>query len=128
MPLRHPFLIGAAVVAAAVAVVIALHATAAAPPAATLTWGPAPLPSGAPVGSGSGAAAATGIPIPQAPPHPPAASSPLGGLQLPLSALFQQLNGETRNTAVGQLSILGEIGDAIRDRITQFLNWVTGAR
>ncbi|MBV8529396.1 MAG: hypothetical protein JOZ75_13885 [Candidatus Dormibacteraeota bacterium] len=68
-----------------------------------------------------------GAPIPTATPAPSPASS-LGGLQLPLSGMFQQLNSETENTAVGQFAILHDIGDAIRDRVVQFLQWVSGGR
>jgi hypothetical protein len=60
---------------------------------------------------------------------PPAtASGPLGGLSLPLSGLFKQLNLNTEETATGQFSILKELEDALAARISEFLHWVTGGR
>ena len=112
--------LGAAVIAAAV-VAGALSASAR-QAGSSLTWGPAPA-----AGTASPSAAATGVPVPQASPSPTAAAS-LGGLQLPLSGLFQQLNSETQNTAVGQWAILRDIGDAIRDHIVAFLRWISRKR
>ncbi|HEX6538224.1 MAG TPA: hypothetical protein VF155_03480 [Candidatus Dormibacteraeota bacterium] len=123
---HHRLLAGAGLIAAVIAVVIALRAGTA-PQGASLTWGPAPSAGAAP-GVSAASAAPSGIPVPQASPGPSPASSPLGGLQLPLSVLFQQLNSETRNTAIGQSAILRDIGDAIRDRVTGFLNSVTAGR
>ena len=42
--------------------------------------------------------------------------------------MFQQLNNETRNTAIGQYTILQEIGDTIRDNVNRYLTSVTGGR
>jgi hypothetical protein len=112
------------VIGAVIAVVVAMRAGSAAPQTASLTWDAAPSanPSG---GAPQRTSAPSAIPVPQASPSASHASSP-GGLQLPLSAMFQQLNNETRNTAIGQYAILQEIGDAIRDRVTRFLTSVTG--
>ena len=124
MPLlRNRVVLAAGVVAAVLAVVIAMHASTQTPGSASLTWGPAPSPS-----TGAAASPAAGMPVPQATPAPTSSWSPLAGLQLPLSALFTQLNSETRNSAQGQYTILQEIGDAIRDHISQFLSSVTGGR
>lgn len=112
--------LGAAVIAAAV-VAGALSASGR-QAGAPLSWGP-PAAAASP----SATASPSGVPVPQASPSPTAAA-PLGGLQLPLSGLFQQLNSETRNTAVGQWSILQDIGDAIRDHIVAFLRWISGGR
>lgn len=113
--------LGAAVIAAAV--VAGALSGSARQTGSTLTWGPAPAAA-----TGTPAATPSGVPIPQASPRPSAAAAPLGGLQLPLSGLFQQLNNETRNTAVGQYSILRDIGNAIRDQVVHFLQWISGER
>jgi hypothetical protein len=42
--------------------------------------------------------------------------------------MLQQLNTETRNTAIGQFSILRDVGDAIRDQLVRFLTWISGGR
>lgn len=111
---------GAGLVAAAIAAG-ALSASAR-QSGSSLSWGPAPAAATA-----SPAAAAGGVPAPPPAPSPTAAPA-LGGLQLPLSGLFQQLNSETRNTAVGQWSILSDIGNTIRDYVAGFLRWVSGGR
>lgn len=125
MFVHHRFAVGVCVVAGVVAAGVGLHAAAAPPPAAgaSFSWGPSPPPS---PNTDSGVAV-PGAPIRAAPPVPPPASS-LGGLQLPLSGLFQQLNRETESTAVGQFAILRDIGNAIRDRVVGFLQWVSGGR
>lgn len=125
MFLHHRFIIGICVVAGVVAVGVGLRAAAAPPPAAgaSFSWGPSPAPSP----STDPGAAVTGAPIPTASPAPAPASS-LGGLQVPLSGLFQQLNSETESTAVGQFAIVRDIGNAIRDRVVGFLQWVSGGR
>lgn len=94
------------------------------PPGASISW----APQSAATAAGSPAAPA-GV-LPRATPSSSAgpAANALGGLQVPLSAMFQQLNAETRNTAVGQYSILRDIGDAIRDRIVRFLDWISSGR
>ena len=110
--------------AGVIAVGVGLHAAAAPPPAgASFSWGPSPTPSP----NTDAGIAVPGGPIATASPAPaPAASS--GGLQIPLSGLFQQLNSETESTAVGQFAILRDIGNAIRDRVVGFLQWVSGGR
>lgn len=125
MFVHHRFAVGACVVAGVVAAGVGLHAAAAPPPpaGASFSWGPSPTPSVNPDSGG----AVPGTPIPTASPVPAPASS-LGGLQLPLSGLLQQLNRETESTAVGQFAILRDIGDAIRDRVVEFLQWVSGGR
>lgn len=124
MFVHHRFVVGSCVLAGVVAVGVGLHAAAAPPPAgASFSWGPSPTASP----SSDSAVAAPGAPIPTASPAP-APASPLGGLQLPLSGLFQQLNSETESTAVGQFAILRDIGNAIRDRVVDFLQWVSGGR
>lgn len=125
MSLHHRLAVGACVVAGVVAVGVGLHAAAAPPPQAgtSFSWGPSPTPS---PNTDSGAAV-PGAPIPTASPAPSPAAS-LGGLQLPLSGMFQQLNSETESTAVGQFAILRDIGNAIRDRVVGFLQWVSGGR
>ena len=126
MFVHHRFVIGACLLAGVVAVGVGLHA-AAAPSSvagASFSWGPPPSP---PVTADS-AAPVPGAPIPTAPPRPSPSSPSLGGLQIPLSGLFQQLNSETENTAVGQFAILRDIGDALRDRVVGFLHWVSAGR
>lgn len=122
---HHRFVVGACLVAGVVAVGVGLHAAAAPPPTAgaSFSWGPSPTPSP----SGDSGVAVPGAPVTTASPQPTPASA-LGGLQLPLSGLFQQLNSETESTAVGQFSILRDIGNAIRDRVVGFLQWVAGGR
>ena len=112
--------------AGAVAVAVGLHAAAApqAPSGASFSWGP---PPSAPATADS-SAPVPGAPIPTAPPPPSPSSSSFGGLQIPLSGLFQQLNSETENTAVGQFAILRDIGNALRDRVVGFLQWVSAGR
>jgi hypothetical protein len=126
MFVHHRFIVGACLVAGVVAVGVGLHAAAAPqPPAgASFSWGPSPTPSPS---TGTGTSAPGVLPIPTASPSP-ASSASLGGLQLPLSGLFQQLNSETESTAVGQFSILRDIGDALRDRVVDFLQWVSRGR
>lgn len=121
--LRNRVVLAAVVTAAVLAVVVAMHASSQTPGPASLTWGPVPSPA-----TGAIASPAARVSVPQATPAPTSGRSPLAGLQLPLSAMFEQLNSETRNSAQGQYSILQEIGDAIRDHISQFLTSVTGGR
>ena len=125
MFVHHRFVVGACLVAGVVAVGVGLHAAAAPPPpaGASFSWGPSPTPSP----STDSGVAVPGSPIPTASPAPTPAQS-LGGLQLPLSGLFRQLNSETESTAVGQFAILRDIGDAIRDRVVEFLRWVSAGR
>src|SRR5215472_5129933 len=117
MFVHHRFLVGVCLLAGAVAVAVGLHAAAAPPPSAgaSFSWGPPPSPPA----SVASASPVSGAPVPSATPAAPQASS-LGGLQLPLSGMLQQLNTETENTAIGQFAILRDIGDAIRDRVVQF--------
>ena len=125
MFVHHRFVVGACLVAGVVAVGVGLHAAAAPPPSAgaSFSWGPSPTPS---PNTDSGIAV-PGAPVPTASPAPALApASSLGGLQLPLSGLFQQLNSETESTAVGQFSILRDIGNALRDHAVEFLQWVSG--
>lgn len=104
--------------------VLALHASAAAPaPGPSISWA---QPAAAAPASPS---AVSGVePIPAAPAGPPADAGPLGGLQVPLSAMFRQLNSETKDTAVGQYSMLQSIENTLRQQIEGFLRWVTGGR
>ena len=126
MFLHHRFAVGLCVAGGVVALALGLHAASAPPPGAgaSFSWGPPPTPSA----STDANAPISGAPIPTASPTatPPATS--VGGVRLPLSRLFQQLNSETENTAVGQFSILRDLGDAIRDRIVGFLQWVSAGR
>ena len=104
-----------------IAVFLAFHAAAQhAPPGRFLSW--ATSPSASPQATTSAAGA-----LPTASPtaSPAGGQGPLGALTVPLSGLLQQLNTDTRTTANGQYSILQELENALRDRIDQFLNWVT---
>lgn len=65
---------------------------------------------------------------PASTPAPSADSGPLGAVVPPFAALLQHLNGETQTVAEGQYSILEQLEHALRDRVDQFLNWVTGRR
>ena len=125
MFVHHRVVVGACLVAGVVAVGLGLHAASAPPPSAgaSFSWGPSPSPTT----TGNAGVALPGALVPAASPAPTPASS-LGGLQLPLSGLFQQLNSETESTAVGQFSILRDIGNALRDRVVEFLQWVSGGR
>ena len=126
MLIHHRLAVSACAAGAVALAVAGIHSVSQTTAAgAALSW--APLQTGA--GTPSGAAATAGsLPIPHAPPaaEPPAGA--LGGLRLPLSAMFAQLNQETRNTAVGQYSILQDIGNAIREQIVRFLSWISGRR
>lgn len=126
MFVHHRFIVGAGVLAGVVAVAVGLHAAAAPPPQSgeSFSWAPSPTPS---PGSGSGVAAPGAAPVPTTSPAAATPASP-GGLQLPLSGLFQQLNSETESTAFGQHAILRDIGNALRDRIVEFLQRVSGGR
>ena len=64
-------------------------------------------------------------PIPVARSTPQASGGPLAGLQIPITAMFRQLNSETKATAVGQYSILHSIERVLRDQLEAFLRWVT---
>jgi hypothetical protein len=104
--------------------VVALHASASTPaPGPSISWAqPAAVASASP-------SAVSGVEqIPSAPASPPAGTGPLAGLQIPLSAMFHQLNSETKDTAVGQYSILQSIENTLREQIESFLRWVTGGR
>jgi hypothetical protein len=115
---RFSLLIG---VAAAISVVaLAVHAAAQAPvPGRYISWAPSASATASP---GAGPA----IPIASAPPA--AGPGPLGGLAMPLSGLFKQLNVNTAATARGQYSMLQELESALATRVEQFLKWVTGGR
>lgn len=125
MLVHHRAAAGACVAGAIALALLGAHSVSQTPAAgAALSW--APLQTGG--AQRSPATASGALSIPQASPGAPASAGALGGLRLPLSAMFTQLNQETRNTAVGQYSILQEIGDAIRDQIVRFLNWISGGR
>ena len=116
--------IGATAVIAVTA--FAVHAAASAPlPGPSITWGPT---TGGAAASAQPSAVSGVQAIPTATPSPSAAAGPLSGLQVPLSAMFRQLNSETRATAVGQYSILQSIQNAIRRQVENFLHWVTGGK
>jgi hypothetical protein len=108
-----------------VAAFLAFHAAAQpAAPGRFLSWATAPSASpGLPAGSAQGA-------LPTASPRETSAAGPgpLGALTAPLSGLLQQLNADTKTTANGDYSLLQELENAVRDRIDQFLNWVTTRR
>ena len=108
-----------------VAAFLAFHAAAQpAAPGRFLSWATAPSASPRPPAeSGQGA-------LPTASPHATSAAGPgpLGALSAPLSGLLQQLNADTKTTASGEYSLLQELENAVRDRIDEFLNWVTMRR
>jgi hypothetical protein len=115
---RFRMLIGAA--AAVGLVAFAIHATAQGPtPGRYVSWAP---PATATATPGAGPA----VPIASAPPV--AAAGPLGGLTMPLSGLFKQLNVNTEETATGQFTILKDLENGLAARISEFLKWVTGGR
>ncbi|MFN2581988.1 MAG: hypothetical protein ABR498_04510 [Candidatus Dormibacteria bacterium] len=88
-------------------------------PGATFSWAsPSSTPS-------SGGVDPAKLPVASA--TPVAGAGTVGGLQLPFSAMLQQLNSETHDTAVGQYSILHDIGNAIRDQLVRFLTWISRA-
>jgi hypothetical protein len=115
---RFRLLFGAA--AAVGLVAFALHATAQAPtPGRYISWVPPATVTATP---GAGPA----LPMASAPPVTD--SGPLGGLAMPLSGLFKQLNLNTAETATGQFAMLKELENALATRISEFLKWVTGGR
>jgi hypothetical protein len=106
-----------------VAAFLAFHAAAQpAAPGRFLSWATAPPSSTpqSPAGAVQGA-----LPTASSSAATTAGPGPLGALSAPLSGLLQQLNADTRTTANGQYSILQELENAVRDRIDQFLRWVT---
>jgi hypothetical protein len=107
--------------AAAVAVVaVAVHAGAQAPsPGKYISWAP---PATATATPGAGPA------LPVASEAPDVDTNPLGGLTMPLSGLFKQLNANTAATATGQYSLIQGLETALAGHIQQFLQWVTGGR
>ena len=126
MLVHHRFAVVACVTGVAALAAAGLHSMAQTPGAsASLSWAALPAAPGA---SSNPTVAAGSEPIPQAPAPASPGTDPLGGLRLPLSAMFTQLNQETRNAAVGQYSILQAIGNAIRDQIERFLRWISGGR
>jgi len=105
-----------------VAAFLAFHVAAQpAAPGRFLSWATSPSSS-----QRSPAAVVQGA-LPTASPTatPAAGQGPLGALTVPLSGLLQQLNTDTKTTANGQYSILQELENALRDRIDEFLNWVS---
>jgi len=119
--LGHPLRVLCAGAALVAVVVLAIHSAAPPQPGRTLTWAPLPAtvqPSASP-------AEFSAVPT-AAPPTSAPSGGLLGGLRVPLSALLHQLNNETKQSAVGQYSILQAITDGLRDRISQFLNWIVG--
>jgi len=125
MATRHRIrlvLFGAMVLAV---VAFAVH-SAASPTAAgqTFSWAASTTPAGSPAAPPTGVARA--IPTAAAASSPEV--GPFAGLTAPLSSVLRSLNAETSASARGQYSILQEIGNAIRDHIEQFLNWVVGGR
>ncbi len=115
---RFRLLIGFAAVIGVV--VVAIHATAQAPtPGRYISWAP---PAAATASPGAGSA----VPIASAPPV--LGAGPLGGLAMPLSSLFKQLNVNTAETARGQYSIIQDLESALAAHVQQFLKWVTGGR
>jgi len=90
-------------------------------PGRSLSW------AGVPVSAQPAAPPVEASPVPTAAaPTTPADGGVLGALRAPLSGLFHQLNSETKHSAAGQYSILQDITSALRDRITEFLDWVVG--
>jgi hypothetical protein len=112
----------ALLVGVGVAAFLAFHAAAQpTAPGRFLSWATAPSASPRPpVGSAQGV-------LPTASPRATSATGPgpLGALTAPLSRLLQQLNADTKTTANGEYSLLQQLENALRDRIDQFLNWVT---
>jgi ABC-type glycerol-3-phosphate transport system substrate-binding protein len=120
--IRHRVRVLATLLGVGVAAFFAFHAAAQpAAPGRFLSW--VTNPSGA---QRSPAAVVQGA-LPTASPTatPAAGQGPLGALTVPLSGLLQQLNTDTKTTANGQYSILQELENALRDRIDEFLNWVS---
>ena len=115
---RFRALVGVAVAAGAVA--FAIHAGAQPPtPGRYVSWAPPAVATATP---GAGPA------LPMASASPAANAGPLGGLSLPLSGLFKQLNVNTAATARGEYSVLQDLERALAAHIQQFLHWVTGGR
>ncbi|HWW10829.1 MAG TPA: hypothetical protein VNY76_11340 [Candidatus Acidoferrales bacterium] len=105
-----------------VAAFLAFHAAAQpAAPGRFLSWATSPS------GSQRSPAAVVQGALPTAAPTaaPAAGQGPLGALTVPLAGLLQQLNADTKTTANGQYSILQELENALRDRIDEFLAWVS---
>ena len=124
MPHRHPLVAAFVAVSVGAAVVLVLHSAAPTLPGHTFSWVPAAVSPAASAATGNAVAVPTAAP--SAPPAPSADAGLLGGLTVPLGTLLQHLNQDTRNSAVGQYTILQALERGLRDRIEQFLEWVTG--
>ena len=120
---RIRFLLAAA--ALVTAFFVAAHVMSSPPtPGRSLTWADATQSS-----ASASPAPLAGVPVlPSATPRPSRDAGPLGALQAPLTTILQQLNGDTKNTAQGEYSILQELERGLRDRVEQFLAWLTGRR
>src|SRR5580700_5223708 len=117
---RHRLHLLVGVAAAGALVAFAVHAGAQAPsPGKYISWAP---PATATATPGAGPA------LPVASAAPEVDTGPLGGLTMPLSGLFKQLNTNTAATATGQYSLIQDLEKALASHIQQFLNWVTGGR
>jgi hypothetical protein len=102
---------------------LAIRAAAQPPtPGEALSWAGPPVASATPAGRGP-----AGIPRASATASPDG-GGPLAGLQAPLNSVLQRLNSETAHSAAGQLSVLQQLENALRDRIDQFLQWVVHRR
>ena len=121
MLFRRPLRLLVVVAATVAGVLVVTHATSsrssgreltllAPSPAATVAGAPGVLPVAPP----------SSTPVPDA--------GPAGMLQTPLRSLFQQLNADTKSTANGEYSLLQQLEQGLRERIEQFLRWVTGGR
>jgi hypothetical protein len=117
---RHPVAIAAALAAAAIAVAVYIHSASPAAPGRAFSWVPAQT-SAQPT-------APLQVAVPGASPSPRASSGIWGGLTLPLQSLFGRLNQDTQSTAAGQYTILQALENGLRDRIDDFLHWVTSRR
>ncbi|MBV9101625.1 MAG: hypothetical protein JOZ46_03110 [Candidatus Dormibacteraeota bacterium] len=105
------------VAAFTVAGALAVHAATQPPtPGRSFTWASPATPAP------EAAAVATAVPTASATP----ASGPLGAVVPPVASLLQHLNADTSTVAQGQYSILQQLEGALRDRVDQFLAWVTG--
>jgi hypothetical protein len=111
----HLILLGLGI---AVAAGLFVHSAAAQPalPGRFLTWPAAATPA---------ATSAPSLPM-ASPSATPAASDPLGALQVPLESMLRGLNADTAASARGQYDLLQELEQAVRDHIDSFLHWAAG--
>jgi hypothetical protein len=116
---RFRALVGVGAVVGAVAFAVHAGGAQTPTPGRYISWAPPAVATATP---GAGPA------LPMASASPAPSAGPLGGVTMPLSGLFKQLNANTAATAKGEYSVLQDLEGAVAAHIQQFLQWVTGGR